>query len=222
MKKFFIGVVLSMLLIANSALAMTFQQPVEIGSIGYINLGGFDFFGTSSNSGEPIIVRQRTLFKRGIARFGDGNDALYFHYNHGTIEKRYKDQIIAFGSENIKNTVNVNIAEPRLYKIDSNQGITLYLIKDSYDIPEDNTFTLIGRRKDGIWVKYFSTVELTKKYFGERQSHCWKKFSVSNDVVSIYYELYFRGDYRNPTQRGEFRFKWDDKAQWFGIEHIVY
>ena len=201
---------------------MTFSQPVEVGNFIAANIGGFSFRSVSENNGILAKNGRKGVYERGIARFGNGSDALFFHYKNGTYEKRYNDKITAFGSDNIKNTINVNVMIPKLYKINSDKGITFYSINDSYDLPEEFTYTLLGRQTDGKWVKYFDTNELVKKYFGANQSYWLKELRVSGDTIIVYYELFSGGNYRNSTNRGEFRFKWNDKAQWFGVEQVIY
>ena len=226
MKKF-LGLLVMLMMIASNCLAMTFSQPVEIGNFVAVNVGGFSFRSVSENNGTLVKNGRKGVYERGIARFGNDSDALFFHYKNGTLEKRYSDYIMAFGSDNIKNTVNVNVMTPKIYKINSDNGITFYLIKDGYDLPEENCFTLIGRRKDGVWVKYFETVQVTDKYFGKppkvwSANSIWcDNFKLAGDTMVIEYQQY------NIVQKkyfkaGEFRFKWDDKAQWFGVEQVVY
>ncbi|MBQ6296116.1 MAG: hypothetical protein IJK81_00215 [Selenomonadaceae bacterium] len=50
MKKFF-GILIMLMMIASNSFAMTFSQPVKIGSIGCMNLGGFSFNGVTANNG---------------------------------------------------------------------------------------------------------------------------------------------------------------------------
>lgn len=221
-KKILSLLVLILLTISSNCFAITFSQPVKIGAIVYANMGGFVFKQVSHNDGTLRNDRgsiQRKAYDHGVARFSEGSDALYLHY---TAYKNANERGFSkFGASDIDNTINVNIMIPEIFKITSNEGITLYAINDSYDLPEEFTYTLIGRRKDGKWVKYFDTNDITAKYFG-KSGYWLKNFIVNGDNISIYYELYSKGYYRNPIGRGEFRFKWDDKAQWFGVEQIKY
>ena len=74
---------------------------------------------------------------------------------------------MALGGENIKNTVSVRIMTPKIHKIISDNGISFYLIEDGYDLPEDSIFTVVDKRKDGTWVKYFDSYSVAVKYFGK-------------------------------------------------------
>ena len=230
MKKIFVlGVVLSVLFVAQSAFAMTFSQPVKIGQIGYLNQGGFELSSASSNKGEPIVVRGRTLSKKGVAIFGDGSDALYFHYALGTREKRGLDIVTAFGGNDIKNTISItNMKMPDLYKISTDQKITLYSIEDGNDLDEEDRYILIGKRADGVFVEYFDTDKIRQRYFGKQWSGIrFYDIKFQGNTIVIRYDRNTQGKgfasvkYK-ADEHGEFRFKWDDAAQWFSVEQIVY
>ena len=74
---------------------------------------------------------------------------------------------------------------PEIFKITSDEGLTFYSINDSYDLPSEFTYTLIGRRKDGVWVKYFDTNDIAKKYFGNCQDYWFKTLSVNGNVTKL-------------------------------------
>lgn len=235
MKKFF-GVLLLLMIFSANCLAMTFSQPVQVGKIIYANMGGYIFEQVSENNGVMKTDKrsiQRKIYDHGLARFGEGRDALYLHYDSykATVSGK-KINVIShgyakFGDKNVKNTVNINVMLPEIYKIASNEYITFYMIHDSYDLPDENWWTLIGRRKDGVWVKYFSSLDVTKKYFG-KQGNVWEglaiccdNFRVSGNTMIIEYSRCYESG-RKQIKEGEFQFKWDDKAQWFGVEQIIY
>ena len=211
--------------------AMTLSQPQKIGQIRYVNLPGFDLSDATSNNGEQMHLegnRWRGLglcvYKNGIARFGSDSNALYFHYRQGTIEKKYNDTLMAFGASDIRNTVNIDILCPYIFKINTNEGSAFYLLDDGYD-PEGR-ITLIGRGKDGRWVKYFETYSIKKTYFGgQSYGVCFYQPAVIDNAIIIRYDRNFDGRnlQRNDIdEQGEFRFKWDDKAQWFSVEQVVH
>ena len=86
----------------------------------------------------------------------------------------------------------------------------------------EKDFTIIGRQKNGKFVKYINTVDITNRYFG-----CGKHGAspiVYTNLQSVGNTLvvsYATGGFPKKTI-GEFRFKWDDKAQWFGVEQVAY
>ena len=81
-------------------------------------------------------------------------------------------------------------------------------------------YLIIGKKSDGRFVKYIDTRDITRRYFG------WDGTGVS---PIVYLDMYTQGNtlivpyyhLRNNKSRREFRFKWDDKAQWFGVEQII-
>lgn len=82
-------------------------------------------------------------------------------------------------------------------------------------------YTLIECQNDGKFVKYVATKEITKRYFGWAGSGAspivYQDIAVTGDAVTITYTAHL-----SDTNTGEFRFKWDDKVQWFGVEQVVY
>ena len=204
MKKF-LTLLFALMLSSTTCFAMTFSRPVEIGRVFISQVG--------NNNAGWLSVENTSYYGNGIVCWGNGEDALYMHY--GTYNN---NDSAKFGGKNVSNTVSVNILNDWIYKIKSDGGITLYAIRFWYG-PESD-FRIIGRRKDGTFVKYFDTADITKKYF-----------TANKDNISpaVYNMPRCQGDtviipYGTQTKKsvGEFRFKWDDKAQWFGIEQVVY
>ena len=215
-----LGLILCLTLFSSTSFAMIFSQPVEIGSIGWpvrSSWNGIFVNGASYNDGHLVNTTSQgySYYDKGIARFGDGENALYCRYKYGVdgLEFGGKEQFICTLS-----TSTYNIS-----RIDSNEGITLYVLKDEWY--QSNSIVIIGRLKNGKWVKYVDTTDYIEKYFSSLKDYAgasyyantpkYNKVSCENDTVIIYYESGLDGD-------GEFRFKWDDKAQWFGIEKVVY
>ena len=203
------------LLFSGNCFAMQFLQPIEIGAVGIMQSGGggVSIDGADYNSGKFYTKYRKDNtrgYEKGIARFGDGEDALYLHYSYRGYLK--------FGGQDINNTIEDNILISTIYKIKSNEGITLYPIYKTYG-PEFD-YLIIGRRADGRFVKYIDTREITKRYFG------WNGNSVS---PIVYLDIYTQGDtlilpyyhLKNIKSKGKFHFKWDNKAQWFSVEQII-
>ena len=244
MKSFF-GVSIMMLMIASNCLAMTFSSPVKTGfSVWWIQGGGGinvenatknngDFYQHNIPNGKKIIYdgsnQGGIRYGKGVAYFGDGNDALYAHYNGYNIRN---DSFIHFGSNDIKNTIPISafVFGEEIFKINTNAGITFYMIHTSYDLPDETWWTLIGRRNDGVWLKYFESVKIIEQYFGKQgnvwdgKSICCDKFKIVGDTIVIEYSLYHKNvDTRGELIKiGEFRFKWDEEAQWFSVGNVQY
>lgn len=200
-------------LFSGNCFAMEFSQPVEIGKLGIMQAGGGGVYveGADYNSGKFYTKYRRDNthgYEKGVARFGNEEDALYVHYSYG--------EYLRLGGKDIKNTIDDNILISTIYRIKSDEGITLYSIYKTYG-PEADYF-IIGRRADGRFIKYIDTEEITKRYFG------WDGIGASpivyldmytqDDTLVIEYQRYGNKQFI----KGTFYFKWDDNAQWFGVE----
>lgn len=217
--------------LTNVASAMNFSQPVKVGTIVAANIGGFAFGDGVYNTGSLAPNAIRGAYEKGIARFSEGQDALYFHYYTGTYKNKYNDQVMMFGSKNINNAIKVPIMVADVAKITNDKSMTMYVIHNFYDLPEENSYTLVGLNKEGKWVKYFDTDSIAKQYFGKPE-RVWSDNSIwfdtwicQGDTIIMQYSRYHRGLKNSRSGyviEGEFRLKWDDKAQWFSIEQVVY
>ena len=205
------------LLFSGNCFAMQFSQPVKIGGIclNQSTKQGISVENASYNNGDyytGVIKNNRSTYGKGIARFGNDEDALYVHYNYYTdLGKFY------FGGKDKQNTIvppNV-ITIYDIYRIRSNEGITIYPLYKFYGAEFD--YFIIGRRADGRFVKYIDTEEITKRYFGWNGESAspvmYKNLSVQNDTLIMEYQRYSI----DGIVKGKFYFKWDDKAQWFGV-----
>ena len=212
-----------MLSFSRNVLAMEFSQPVKIGRVTVSqagkSAGGYWFVGEDSNDGSVQKgyheYDKKYIYSRGIARYGSDEDALYIHYDeaHG--------EICDVGSKDIKNTQKVRLFCDVIYKITTNKGITLYPINLVYGA--SSGFQIVGRQKDGKWVKYFDTDNIVKTYFGTNERgdpavNIEFDLTCQNDTLIMQYRRFGR----NRNKEGEFRFKWDEMAQWFSIEQIKY
>ena len=87
------------------------------------------------------------------------------------------------------------------------------------------SYILLGMQSDGKWVKYFDTRDIKKKYFREATARkdipCFVRGQSKGDTISVVYQR-VNSNTKRLADEGEFRFKWDDGAQWFGIEQVVY
>lgn len=223
--------VLVLLTISSNCFAMIFSQPIKLGSIFNTPAGGFTFEGASQNNGSLYKFskwQNETVYGKGIARFGNGSDALYFHYDESSpygLNAQGQKCNAEFGDISGKNTFSFWIREQSyiIEQIKTNEDITLYILTRSAWGVDYTNYILIGRRKDGIFVKYFETDDIRQQYFGksgrEGRIPFVRNVSCSGDTIIIGYERYGKS---GSFKAGEFRFKWDDKAQWFGVEQIKY
>lgn len=220
MKKFF-GLLLMLMMIASNCLAMTFSQPVELGGASVPPDTGFNIRGSSQNNGNVYkTMSGTTYYGKGIAIFGNGNDKIYFHYNAYLKYPDYEQNGCRWGGNDIRNTFSVPIYENSctVYKIPNDSEIKFYAIT-RWNASGSSDTIIIGKKINGTFVKYIDTKSIVKSKFNSDYPYL-DKCNCRGDTVVISYK---RGRTRNGfTERGEFRFKWDDKAQWFGVEQVVY
>ncbi len=205
---------------------MKFSNPVEIGGFGWGNLnhGGAVITGASYVSETPIKHGKdvsRWEYSKGVARFGDGKEAVYLHYAKGTDFK--------IGSEVVNSTIHYNHMWTTIFKVSAKNGYTMYFLKQYFDSPAPAYhYILIGQRPDGKWVKYFNTEDLCKQYLGSSKNVSIPKVTSNGDTIIVSYARCNHlpkemGGYfyeKLADEFGEFRFKWDEKAQWFGVEKV--
>ena len=217
-KNFLVMVIFAvMFLLSENVSAMTFSQPVKIGYIGHYRdpYEGMPISGESYNSGKLYPERkgfEGKTYVVGIARFGNGSNALYCSYD-------CNDRYLKFGGQD-NYVVSLGDGDKKIYRIDSDEGLTLYVLD------EVSFVNIIGRQRDGKWVVYVRGDILTDKYFnGKMAYNGWEgvqygKFKVERDTVTIPYSYQLDGG--EMIEEGELRFKWDDAAQGFSIEKVVY
>lgn len=215
----FLGMILCMcFLFSGNCFAMQFSQPVKIGGIcvDQSSKQGVLIENASYNNGDYYIKAKkdnRSTYGKGMARFGNGEDALYVHYNYYTDFGKFY-----FGGKDKQNTIvppNV-LTIYDIFRINTDKKITIYPLRKFYSAESD--YIIIGRRADGKFVKYIDTREITKRYFS------WDGTGASSVT---YHDLYTQGNtlimkyqrygYKQLIE-GTFYFKWDDNAQWFGVE----
>lgn len=214
-----------MLFVANSALAMTFSRPVEIGSFVklIVHHGKFEITGASYNSGKGNPYYGKVYYTSGVARFGDGEDALYLHY-----KDEDRERYARLGGKTLANTVKDNYIDCgfSIFKVTGDAGHTFYLLKSYWGTGtkiDSVVYDLIGRRPDGTWVKYFRTDSILREYLGRDRYFSICNVKMSGDTIVMQYEFIASSNYKIKSgENGELRFKWDEQAQWFGVEHVKY
>lgn len=233
MKKLF-GIFFALIIFSPTCLAMNFSQPVKVGHAGHyqdIDSGGFFFEGTSQNNGDVIISGNKNSYGRGLASWGGGKDALYCEYD--SYLSSDKNDRLKFGGKN--NFVTEDGTGRDILKIESDKGITLYVLYRQFMY--FSFLDIIGCRQDGTWVRYINFGDMEKRFFegfskkymvnlaygnhGDKLEYYYKGNFVytKGDTVIVLYSLWKGWD---RLQKGEFRFKWDEAAQWFGVEQVVY
>lgn len=195
-----------MISISQTCLAMSFNQPERIGNIGLPTQAPFHGFvvdGADENDGAPLDEKYATTYKSGVARFGD----LFCRYKFDdTLEFGGLDQYVA----------STDGHEKYISKISSDEDLDLYLIYDSY---KWSAYVILGRRSDGSWTRFIDTAEINSYYgFGENfwEHPHYLEAKTDGDTIVMPY------DWLGSDIKGEFRFKWNDSAQWFSVDNIVF
>ena len=203
--------------IPMSCWAIQLSQPQELGVFyrAQGGAGGMVINNATFNNGDfytKYRKNNKSSFGKGIAIFGSGDDALYLHYN------LYANYDAKIGGKKANNTISV-VAGGRniIYKVRSNEGITFFPVHQGDGIID--FYTVFGRLKDGKFIKFFDTEDVVRNYLGFRKDYfiMFTNFVVQGDTLIMPYR-----EVKSGKIVGEFRFKWDDKAQWFGVEHVVY
>ena len=150
-----------------------------------------------------------------------------------------------FGDEDIRNTISLNsnslFGVADIFKINGSNHFKFYLISDNcYLADEWFRYIIIGKNSQGKWIYYFDTRKIAGRYFDS--SHFGRgDYSplyglyfydpeIKNDTIIIHYKESKDGKYitmgesepGRHIEHGEFRFKWDEKAQWFSVEQVKY
>ena len=223
---------------------MIFSQIIKIGNIGNINRTnrekfhqGFEVEGANYNNaiqhrnGE-LDNKSIKIYEKGLAVFKSGENEendLYARYDYCLTNNKYnwKEHLIEFGNKNSNLILKSNLGTAMdtlitIYQIKNNNNITLWLIFEKGPSEGKSNFVLLGALKSGKWVKYFDTREITKRFFGEKlgiiNTPCYKTLYCKGDTLTIDYNIYKLD--KGFIKAGEFKFKWDEKAQWFGVDQV--
>ena len=211
----------SLLITVDNAVAMVFSQPQKMGAVWGTPIGGIVIEGASLNNGEiyrmndgKTIPKKKynnvDVYSKGVAKFGAGADAIYVHY------ETVPQHIAMFGNKDGKNVFNYEIFEIwyEIRQIKTDNDLVLYALANL----TSSNWIILGRKSDGVFVKYLETDDIRRKYFDKPRYVNFDEICTKGDTMIIRYKYFANKN----EQRGEFRFKWDDAAQWFGVEQVVY
>lgn len=232
MKKVVILIAL-ILIMSSNCVAMTFSQPMQIGKIMYPPNGDMVIENATYTSSKPTGKFQNlvTYPYNTVIKFSNEENSIYVHHKSGYKEIPY------FGDENIENSIQIEtgLYGVNIFQLKNDGSIKLYLLQTQEASANFVNWVCIGK-KDEKWIKYFDIRDIRKQYFGENN---WRYYTFALYLEKITYDkytypiIYCKDDtiiieYQksesniNGYTKGEFKFKWDDKAQWFGIEQVVY
>lgn len=199
--------------------AMQFQQPVFIGYM----------YGHKSGPPAPAnnwSFSKEVNVKKDAITLGKGKTAMVFKYvleSVGGIQYR-KIKSIFSGNGNVFPDETNGYISPNhfVYQINGENGIVAYVDIEQGPAMEPNDLCVRGLWKDGKAVNYITDVyQFAKGIKNASFAFKYKAVRVMNDTICVPYSLGAEFGEKH-IRDGEFRFKWDDKAYWFGIEDIVY
>ena len=227
------------LLSLNICSAKVISQPVQIGKVSFAEdrepLDGFIFEGTNSNIWQEKSKFVPNAYKKGIASWGNIHNKIYIHYSY--TDNKYGHYIVTlYGDEATDNTIKVWTYRNKIFSLDTDKNINLFLIDSDIAQPCDKNYTLIGKRQDGKFVKYFDVRTLLDQYCGVTKmtldeynknpergvSYFLKNIEIKNDTFVFPYYKYYWTNKNNHILVGEIRCKWDENAQWFSVDNVVY
>ena len=210
MKKFF-ALMICLLIITAQASAMNLTLNKSIGLIS-LNYG----------QNELQIKGYTHLdgnFSKGVAQFGN----LYFHFDATSLnyvtratnfeeEQKIFDAASRFGSRDFANTVPVYTFEgsTQISPISSDDDREFYLL--ATETGGGGSMKVIGSR-GGKWVKFFDTLDLKQS---KQIGWDWylQNLYTDGDKIIFVYE-----DWQN-KKLCTVIYKWDESAQWFGVEIV--
>ena len=207
---------------SGTVFAMQFYQMEKIGSIGVSQRnGGIRIDNFIYNSGKYFNKYDKnntTSYDKGFAKFGKGDEALYIYYN----SYQKEPSRMRVGTEDVNNTIVMNMLWDSLFRVKASNGKVFYCINFAYG--PDSQWCIVGCHSNGKFVKYIDTEEISKRYFGITTTQTGAPFVIYNklrcDGDTIFIE--YTSAHRDEGIKGEFRFKWDEAAQWFSIEQVAY
>ena len=105
-----------------------------------------------------------------------------------------------------------------------------YVIKSYGSIASATNYIFLGQQNDGKFVKYIDCDDINERYFDRHKNEYgttagkyapyYNEIWIDRDAIVINYQLTApREAYQDA---GKFILRWDEAAQWFSIEQVVY
>ena len=207
MRKFWGLIIFVCLLFSGNCFAMQFSSVEKLGSFGQPPNQGFFFYNVAHNSGVYFNGKdEKQGYKSGIARLGEGKDAIYFHYD---LDK----DIFKFGSENVENAIYDKFYVFDVFKITTDEGIIIY------PIHRPLAYNFIAKTPTGKFIKYIDTYEITRRYFDydDIEDVGYGELETQGDTLTM---LYLRKDANlgeGEYMEGRIYLKWNDEKQNFDV-----
>ena len=207
MKKFFVLTIFLMMICAQaSAMNLKLSQ-----SLGNISLGANPYLLHIEGSNLP-----GGDYSKGAATFGD----LFFHFDctlfeeiqaRGKTFEEIESLASRFGSSDFENAVPVYVFEglTKIYRLSGDDGREFYLL--ATETGGGSSMKVIGER-GGTWIKFFDALDMRKQIPPE---YYIENFYAEGDTIIFVYKKWQEENFC------ELRYKWNEAADWFGVE-IIY
>ena len=241
--KVMITLVVSLIFLQSSALAMIFNPPERIGHINLERKKGFIFTDVAEN-----IIEEKNLIKigkkdpvptefsvKGIAQFGYGEDAIYFHYNYAN---KTRERVMSFGSKNSYNTFNMLFeGYATIYKVPNDEGKNFYMIgtllKNTAKLSSIPDYVLLSCNENGTFKKEFDTSKFANQLFGQYAEESMRTFNfvsldigdciVSENIIAFPYKQKKSGSgftQEEVEEMGLLCFIWNESTQKFESKKV--
>ncbi|MBQ1867267.1 hypothetical protein [Selenomonas sp.] len=238
------GLTMGAIMLTSVCSAMTMQAPQKIGEISLLPMGWYEVKGATTHEGVPFKnVRYLTsypslrtgngskIFDKGVACFGNGEDCIYVHYDARDGRATYLPNksnsfVSKIGGKDFTNSIDITVSvmtHINCIKTDSDETMYL-LVNEDAGCVTGITYTLIGKRSDGSYVKYFDTYDIIGRYYANKREVRMQNIKVEGDKIICNYCVtrygYVGQNYQKTYEGyGKLCFKWDDEAKWFGVEN---
>ena len=183
------------LLLPSKMFAMEFSQPTEIGRL---------------QTKDGLHFSSKTALSSSV------ENSFYDFGNNNRIVRLYLlRNNVKFGSTNIANSVDIRFVGPLdFYEISSDSGIYIYVIIE-HGSDGSKIIEVVGKDKNNNFIKYVSDKSLydVRRAFGSDAAlnNCDLTVVGNTLILSC-------SDYQK-TKSWKYLLKWDDSANWFGIEY---
>ena len=208
MKKLLAAVIVlfSVLLVPTNVLAMQFSDPVLISTIN-------TRFALNRLEGTEKLISDYHDFS------GKTNTVRVY------VDTRSQGKFVYAVGEphNLSNRVGLNFSYGgkvffSLYEINGDDGNVIYIAVPGNMVKR---YQIIGRKKNGKYVCYVDPSRMADDWHLDKEH---LEDNYSGQLYAVKSTFYVESDtivfdYSNKKYRWQYRFKWDDNAQWFGVEY---
>lgn len=216
-------------LFSQVAYAMNMSSMNNVGSAWRFPDSSIVIENAISNQGKKVIKNGKewkanggktTVWESGVASFGDAGHPLYLTYDTGVAGgKTYFSDL-----NKTKVIIQYVAVGTDIYTVKNDSNLILYFLEATEQFMfGPHRYILCGYRQDGKFVVYFDTNDIIKNYGisnGDNKYLSFAKPVFYGNAIKIVYNVHHNK--KDLTNDGELIFKWDEGAQWFSVNHVVY